>query len=159
MSETSVGRRSNSIYGTVLTIALIAAYSADEDLDPLVIAAALAVTLVVFWLAHVQAQLLALRYAVGHALERAEVRGQFWHSWPLVQAGLPPLLALLLGVTGLVSDDTSIDLALGIGVAELAAWGVAIGRREGLGALRTLGVTAVNVSLGLAVVILKLIVH
>lgn len=159
MHHATVARLTSSIYGTVLTIALIAAYSAEESLDPVLIAAALLVTLGVFWLAHSQAQLLAMRYTVGHALSRSEVRGELRHAWPMVEAGLLPSGALLLGTIGLVSDDTSVTLALGVGVAQLAAWGIAVGMREKLGALQTFGVTAVNVSLGLAVVGLKLLIH
>jgi hypothetical protein len=159
MRHATVARLTSSIYGTVLTIALIAAYSAEESLDPALIAAALLVTLGVFWLAHSQAELVALRYAVGHALSRPEMRAELRHAWPMVEAGLLPSGALLLGAIGLVSDDTSVTIALGVGVAQLAAWGIAIGAREQLGKLRTVGVTAINVSLGLAVVILKLLIH
>jgi hypothetical protein len=159
MRHATVARLTSSIYGTVLAIALIAAYSAEEDLDPALIAAALIVTLGVFWLAHSQAELLAVRYAVGHSLTRKEAFEHLGHGWPMVQAGFPPAAALLLATIGLVSDDTSVDLALGVGVAELGAWGVAVGVKERLGLLQTVGVTAVNVSLGLAVVILKLLVH
>jgi hypothetical protein len=159
MRHATVARFTSSIYGTVLAIALIAAYSAEESLDPLLIATALIVTLGVFWLAHSQAELLAMRYAVGHRLSRAERRAHLRHGWPMVEAGFPPAGALLLGGVGLVSDDTSVTLALGTGVAELAAWGVAIGWRERLGPARTIGVTAINVGLGLAVVGLKLLIH
>jgi hypothetical protein len=159
MRHATVARLTSSIYGTVLAIALVAAYSAEEELDPLLIATALLVTLGVFWLAHTQAELLAVRYAAGHALSRAEVREHVRHGFAMVEAGLPLAGALLLGGIGLISDDASIDLALGVGVAELAAWGVAVGAREKLGALQTFGVTAVNVSLGLAVVVLKLVIH
>ena len=159
MRHATVARLTSSIYGTVLAIALVAAYSAEEDLEPLVIAAALLATLAVFWLAHSQAELLAVRYAAGHALSRAEVREHIRHGFAMVEAGFPLVGALLLGAVGLVGDDTSIDLALGVGVAELAAWGVAVGSREKLGTLQTFGVTAVNVSLGLAVVVLKLVIH
>jgi hypothetical protein len=159
MRHATVARLTSSIYGTVLAIALVAAYSAEEELDPLLIATALLVTLGVFWLAHSQAELLAVRYAAGHALSRTEVREHIRHGFTMVEAGFPLVAALLLGAVGLVGDDTSIDLALGVGVAELAAWGVAVGRREQLGVWRTFGVTAVNVSLGLAVVGLKLVIH
>jgi len=159
MRHATVARLTSSIYGTVLTIALIAAYSAEESLDPILIAAALLVTLGVFWLAHSQAELLAMRYAVGHALSRSEIRVELRHAWPMVEAGLLPSGALLLGTIGLVSDDTSVTLALGVGVAQLAAWGLEIGMREKLGTLRTVGVTSINVSLGLAVVGLKLLIH
>lgn len=159
MRHATVARLTSSIYGTVLAIALVAAYSAEEELDPLLIAAALLVTLGVFWLAHSQAELLAVRYAVGHALSGKEMREHLRHGWPMVEAGFPPAGALLLGAVGLVSDDTSIDLALAVGVAELAAWGVAVGVRERLGLPRTAAVTAINVTLGLAVVGLKLLIH
>lgn len=159
MRHATVARLTSSIYGTVLAIALVAAYSAEEALEPVLIAAALLVTLGVFWLAHSQAELLAARYAVGHSLTLKEVREHLGHGWPMVQAGFPLAAALLLATIGLVSDDTSVDLSLGVGVAELGAWGVAVGAKERLGLLRTVGVTAVNVSLGLAVVLLKLLVH
>jgi hypothetical protein len=159
MRHATVARLVSSIYGTVLAIALIAAYSAEESLDPVLIAAALLVTLSVFWLAHSQAELLAMRYAVGHPLSRSEMTGELRHGWPMVEAGFLPAGALLLGAIGLVSDDTSVTLALGVGVAQLAAWGIAVGAREKLGPLQTFWVTAINVSLGLAVVLLKLLIH
>jgi hypothetical protein len=159
MRHATVARLTSSIYGTVLAIALVAAYSAEEDLDPLLIAVALLVTLCVFWLAHTQAELLALRYAVRHPLTREERRDGLRHGWPMVEAGFLPALALLVGTAGLVKDDTAINLALAVCVAELAAWGIAIGVREKLGTLRTIGVTSANVTLGLAVVGLKLVIH
>ena len=159
MRHATVARLTSSIYGTVLAIALIAAYSAEEELDSELIAAALLVTLGVFWLAHTQAELLAMRYAVGHALSRQERRDGLRHAWPMVEAGFPPVLGLLLGAVGLVNDGAAVNIALAIGVAELAAWGIAVGRREGLGTLGTIGATAANVTLGLAVVGLKLQIH
>ncbi len=149
----------NSIYGTVLSMAMVTAYSADDALDPELIAVGVVVTVVVFWLAHAQAELLALRYKVGHALAGAEIREQLRHGWPMVEASYPLAVALVLGGVGLLGEETSIYLALGLGVAELAGWGVAIGRREQLSAFRLIGVTALNVALGLLVVVLKLVIH
>ena len=159
MRHATIARLTNSIYGTVLAIALIAAYSAEEDLDALLIAVALLVTLCVFWLAHTQAELLAVRYAVGHPLTPEERREALHHGRPMLEAGFPPALGLLLGAAGLVSDSTAVSIALAIGVAELAAWGIAVGSRERLGTLGTVGVTAANVTLGLAVVGMKLLIH
>jgi hypothetical protein len=159
MRHASVGRLANRIYGTVLTIALITAYSSEEELDPLLIATGAVVATGVFALAHVQAELLAYRYTVGHPHTGPEIQERLWHAFPLMQAAVLPALGLLLGGVGLISDDASVYVALGIGVAELAGWGIAIGRREGLGLMGTLGVTAINVALGLAVVVLKLTIH
>jgi hypothetical protein len=159
MQRLSVGQMTASIYGTVLTIAFITAYSAEDDLDPLLIAVAVVVSTSVFWLAHAHAELLAHRYVAGRPLTRAEVTGRLREAFPMVQASLPPVLGLLAGAVGLVDDDTSVYLALGIGVAELAGWGIATGRKDQLGPLRTGVLIALNVGLGLTMVALKLLIH
>jgi len=159
MARFSVRHLTSSIYGTVLTIALITAYSADSELDPLLIAAGVVVTTAVFWLAHAQADLLARRYFKGSALGRHEIREQLHEGWPMVEASFPCALALAAGGIGVLDEDASVYVALGIGVAELAGWGIAIGARERLGLLRVVGLTAINVALGLAVVGLKILIH
>jgi hypothetical protein len=159
MQRLSVGQMTASIYGTVLTIALITAYSAEEDLDPLLIAVAVVVTVGVFWLAHSHADLLARRYFAGRPLRRSEIVEQLRETFPMVQASLPPVLGLVAGGVGLLDDEGSVYLALGIGVAELAGWGVATGRKEQLGALRTGALIGLNVGLGLTMVGLKLLIH
>jgi hypothetical protein len=159
MAHFSVRHLAASIYGTVLTIALITAYSADHELDPLLIAAGVVVTTAVFWLSHVQAELLARRYFAGRALERGEMREQLREGWPMVEASFPCALALVAGGIGILDEDASIYVALGIGVTELAGWGIAIGLRERLGLVRIVALTSINVTLGLAVVGLKLLIH
>jgi hypothetical protein len=159
MQRLSVGQMTASIYGTVLAIALITAYTADEDLDLLLVAAAVVVTNGVFWLAHSHADLLARRYHAGRPLKRAEVTEQLRETFPLVQASLPPVLGLVAGGVGLLDDDSAVYLALGIGVAELAGWGIATGRKEQLGPLRTGALIGLNVGLGLIMVVLKLVIH
>jgi hypothetical protein len=159
MARFSVRHLTSSIYGTVLTIALITAYSADDELDPLLIAAGVVVTTAVFWLAHAQAELLARRYFAGRALGRDEVEEQLREGWPMVEASFPCALALAAGGIGVLDEDASIYVALGIGVLELAGWGIAIGQREQLGLVRVVALTSLNVALGLAVVVLKLVIH
>ena len=80
-----------------------------------------------------------MRYAVGHPLSRSEVRGELRHAWPMVEAGLLPCGALLLGTIGLVSDDTSVTLALGVGIAQFGGLGVAIGARRSSGRCKPSG--------------------
>jgi hypothetical protein len=159
MSRFVVGHLAASIYGTVLTIALIAAYSAEEDLDLYLMTVAVLLVLGIFALAHAHAELMARRYAAGRPLGREEIVEQLRDAWPMVEAGFPPALALLAGAVGLIDEDFAVDLALGIGVVELAAWGFGIGRRERLGLLHTSGLVALNIALGLVVVILKLLIH
>jgi hypothetical protein len=159
MQRFSVGQMTASIYGTVLTIGLIAAYSSDEELDPLLMAVAVVVTTGVFWLAHAHADVLAQRYFAGRPLKRSEIAEQLREALPMVRASLPPVLGLVAGGVGLLDDDSSVYLALGIGVAELAGWGIATGRKEQLGRLRTGALIALNVGLGLMMVGLKLLIH
>jgi hypothetical protein len=159
MPRLTVGQLTASIYGTVLTIALITAYSAEDDLDPLVMAAAVLATTAVFWLAHAHADLLARRYFEGRPLQRGEIAEGLRTAFPLVQASFPPVLGLVAGGVGLLEDETSVYVALGIGVAELAGWGFATGRREQLGPVRTTALIGMNIALGLAVVALKLVIH
>jgi hypothetical protein len=159
MQRLSVGQMTASIYGTVLTLALITAYTAEEDLDLLLVAAAVVVTVGVFWLAHAHADLLARRYFAGRPLTRAEIVEQLREAFPMVQASLPPMLGLVAGGAGLLDDDTAVYLALGIGVAELAGWGIATGRKDQLGPLRTGALITLNVGLGLIMVGLKIVIH
>jgi hypothetical protein len=159
MQRLSVGQMTASIYGTVLTIALITAYTAEEDLDLLLVALAVVVTNGVFWLAHAHADLLARRYFAGRPVKRSEISETLRDAFPMVQASVPPVLGLVAGGIGLLDDDTAVYLALGIGVAELAGWGIATGRKDQLGPLRTVGLIGLNVGLGLTMVGLKLLIH
>jgi hypothetical protein len=159
MQRLSVGQMTASIYGTVLSLALITAYTAEEDLDLLLVALAVVVTNGVFWLAHAHADLLARRYFAGRPLTRAEIGEQLREAFPMVQASLPPVLGLVAGGVGLLDDDAAVYVALGIGVAELAGWGIATGRKDQLGALRTGALIGLNVGLGLTMVALKLLIH
>ena len=64
-----------------------------------------------------------------------------------------------LGWTGLISKDTAVDLAIGLGVAALAGCGLVMARRARLSPLLTILVTAFSGALGLVMVGLKLLVH
>ena len=59
---------------------------------------------------------------------------------------------------GLISTRTAVWLALGLGLAVLAAQGITFARIERLGWVATLVVVAVNVGLGVLLVGLKLLV-
>ena len=73
----------------------------------------------------------------------------------ILLAAVPPTLALTLGALGLFDETASIWLALGLGLAILAVEGVRYARIEGLGSAATLMAVAVNVGIGLLVVLLK----
>ena len=72
-------------------------------------------------------------------------------------ASILPLAAIALGALGVVRDRTAIWLALAIGVATLAVQGIRYARLERLSRLGTLVSVALNLSLGLLIVALKVL--
>jgi hypothetical protein len=66
----------SAIYGTILSTALIAAYSEDPGSDPLQVAVAVVVTSLVFWIAHAYAGVLARGAEPGHGMAIAWRRGR-----------------------------------------------------------------------------------
>jgi hypothetical protein len=157
--RTKPANLARAIYGYILATSLVAAFSEDDDYSTTEVAVAVFVTGLVFWLAHVYASLLGERYAAGRRLTRSEIRAEFYAEWPLVQAFVPSIAMLLLGTIGLLSDDTAIWLAIAVGLAALLLWSLEIGRRERLSPLELAVMALVNGLFGVAVVLLKVVVH
>jgi hypothetical protein len=118
----------------------------------------IAVTTVVFWLAHVYAHSLGHVLAQDRHLSVAELRRIARHEAAIVEAAVPPLAAMLLAAFGLISTRASIWIAYGLGLAVLVATGIVFARVERLGLLGTLVVVALNLALGLILVALKIAV-
>ena len=118
----------------------------------------IAVTTVVFWLAHVYAHSLGHVLAQDRHLSVAELRRIARHEAAIVEAAVPPLAAMLLAAFGLISTRASIWIAYGLGLAVLTASGLVFARVERLGWLPTLVVVALNIALGVVLVGLKLFV-
>ena len=81
-----------------------------------------------------------------------------WH-WPMVQAALGPLAALLLADVGAWSLDTAVAVALAVSVAQLIGWGVAVGWRTFGSWPAALLSGAVDGLLGAVLIVLKTLVH
>jgi hypothetical protein len=143
----------SSVYGTITAMATIAAFGDDEH--PWKIAVAVALTAVVFWVAHMYAHGISESIAGGHPLRLRDLGPIARRERGIVLAALPPLAALLLGAAGVLHEGTAIWLALVIGLATLAIQGARYARLEEAGVLSTLVAVAANVGLGLLVVALK----
>jgi hypothetical protein len=89
----------------------------------------------------------------------ANIRAAMRSEWPLVEAALLPVLGLLLGVIGILGRDAAVNVAIGAGVIELFAWGIAAGRKLKLPTGRTIVVGVVDGASGLLMVALKVLVH
>lgn len=154
----AVGERlAGFIYGTIVALTvLVAGVRAFPD-DAGRIAAMVVVTSLVLWVAHVYAHGLAHSVAHEEGLSLAEMRIIARREGSIVEAAVLPLVALLLGAVGVFSTTTAVWIALGLGLAVLAAQGVVFARTERLGWPATLLVMTVNVGLGLVLVALKLL--
>ena len=151
-------RLSGFIYGTIVVLSVIVASARAFPHEPGHAAALVTVTCVVFWLAHVYAQ--SLGESVVHQKHPSlpELKHVARQEWSIVEAAVPPVAALLVGATGILSAHTAFWLAFALGLAVLVAQGVVFARIERLGPLATFVVVAANLGLGLVLVALKLLV-
>jgi hypothetical protein len=145
------------IYGTILTLSVIVAGARGFPHSPTHIAVVVAITSLVFWIAHVYSH--ALGHSVAHEerISFPELKAIARRESAMIQAAVPPVVALLLGAVGLVRESVAIWAAFGVGLVILGAQGVVVARIERLGLLATAVVVAANLALGLVLVALKLL--
>ena len=159
LSRTAIGDRlAGFTYGTIIVLSVLVAGSKAFPDDAAQIAAVVVVTSVVFWLAHVYAHGLAYSVAHDEHLSVAHLRRIARREGSIVEAAVPPLAALLLGAFGAVSTKTAVWIAFGLGLGVLAVQGVVFARVERLRWPAALLVVAANLSLGVVLVGLKLLV-
>ena len=145
------------VYGTVVVMAtLTVAYASEKR--PWKLAVLVSTTAFVLWVAHLYAHGLSESISRSRRLTMLELRSIARREIGILLAAAFPSVALVLGAAGLFRETTAVWLALGIGLATLAAEGVRYSRIERLGPLATLGMIAGNLALGLFVVILKVFV-
>ena len=144
------------IYGTILVLSVVVAGAKAYPHKTGHIAALVIGTSVTFWLAHVYAHGVGLAVARDEHLSAAELGHIAYREASIVEAALPPFIALLLGAFGLISDNFAIWAALGLGVVVLAAQGLAVARVERMGLLGTLLVVAGNAAIGFVLIGVKI---
>jgi hypothetical protein len=155
-AERNVG---NAIYGLILATSVIAVsreYSGD---NAGITAVTVTVTAGVFWLAHIYAEVLAVEVDGRHMPTRREIRGVVGREWPMVQAAILPTLVLLLGPLDVAADTTAQDAALAVCLVELGLTGIAAARVAGARGALVVASGVISLSLGVAVIVLKVLVH
>lgn len=151
------GGIASTVYGTVVVMAtLTAAYATEKD--PWRLAVLVWTTAFVLWVAHLYAHGLAESISRRQRLTFSELRDIARRELGILVAAAVPSAALLLGAFGIMRESASVWLALGIGLAILAAEGVRYARIEALGLMATLTVVGANLAVGLFVVVLKVTV-
>jgi hypothetical protein len=148
-----------AIYGSILAAAFITVFR-EEHASPQTVALSVIGTMAVFWIAHVWSSLLGEQIHHGSRINFGQVKTIARAEWPLIEASLAPVVALLLGWIGVIDESKAEDLALAVCVLQLFAWGLYVGHRayDSWYAVALSGL--VNGLLGLLVVSLEIsVVH
>jgi uncharacterized membrane protein len=152
------GRRSPNlaaaIYGTIVASAVVAGLD-KANATPIRALGLLLASGAFFWAGHVYAYLVADRVLGHHRMKRDDVSRVMSRELPVFLSSLPLGVPLVSGALGIVGRDTALTLALLVGVAMLAGWGVVFSRREGYGLAGVLGAATVNAAVGLFIVAVK----
>ncbi len=146
------------IYGTIVVLSAVVAGAKIYPDAPGHIAAFVVVATFVLWLAHVYSHGLAHSVSHDQHLSWTELSQVARREASILEAGVPSIVALLLGALGILSEDAAVWLAVALGLGVLAIQGVAFARVERLGWSATAVVVALNVSLGVLLIWLKLAV-
>jgi len=146
-------RRAASIYGAIITAAIIAATGGKVSTTALVIA--VVVTLLVYWVAEEYAEVLGEQAEGGRLPTWASIRGMLVSTWPMVSASYAPLLALVLARVAGASALTAANVGLAAAVILLTVHGWWAGRAAQLRGRQLLLSTAVAAALGIVMILLK----
>jgi hypothetical protein len=157
-SESQGRDYAGAIYGSLLAASVVAGTSPGRVApSPWQLALLLLATGVVFWLAHVYAELFGGRRS-HRATEWPTIRHAAAQEWPIVEAVVPPAVVALAGMLLGMSDSTTAWLALSVAVAGQVGWAVAGALAAGAGRRAIVVSAVVNLALGLVLVVLKAVV-
>ncbi|MFJ7075682.1 hypothetical protein [Streptomyces sp. NPDC098781] len=145
------------VYGSMLAASVVIGAGALGSFPRLEMVLLLLLTGLVFWVAHVHAQLFGARLAQQHGLDRGTVLSVCREEWPIVEAAVPPAVAV--AVSPLLGLDVSgaVWLALSVAVAGQVGWSLAAARRAGASARLMALSAAVNLVLGLLIILFKIV--
>lgn len=150
-------RIAGAVYGTIVVLAALAAGATAYQYDLWRLGAVVSASVVILWIAHAYAHALGESLSLGRRLTRAELMTITGRELAIPLASVLPLAAIAVGALGVVRDQTAIWLALAVGVATLAVQGIRYARLERLSRTGTVVSVGINLSLGLLIVALKVI--
>ncbi|WP_431279951.1 hypothetical protein [Leifsonia poae] len=154
---------SAAVYGTIVYASLIAATGLHlHDTDPVLpVLTFCAVTIVVFWLAHIFAVALARHGDDEVTVDSpwASIKGAVDHSSGMLETSAIMSIPLVLGSLGILEPQASIRISLVVGVVTLAVLGYlafTLRRREWW--IRIVG-TICTALFGVAIIVLEYSLH
>ncbi|MET8637863.1 hypothetical protein [Streptomyces sp. NPDC004680] len=150
------GDFTGGVYGSLLAASVVVGAGAAGVFSRVELVVLLVSTAVVFWIAHVHAQLFGARLAQ-QALNRRVVLQVCRAEWPIVKAAVPPTAAVI--VSPLLGLDLlgGAWLALAVAVAGQVGWSAAAARTAGASWRLVIVSAAVNLLLGLLIIVCKIV--
>ncbi|NUO47158.1 MAG: hypothetical protein HOV82_34605 [Streptomyces sp.] len=144
------------VYGSMLAASVVIGAGSLGSFPRTELVLLLLLTGVVFWIAHVHAQLFGARLAQ-QPLNRRVVAHVCRDEWPIVQAAVPPAAAV--AVSPLLGMDVrgAVWLALAVAVAGQVGWSVAAARHAGASPRLMAATASVNLVLGLLIILFKIV--
>ena len=144
------------VYGSMLAASVVIGAGSLGSFPRAELVLLLLITGVVFWIAHVHAQLFGARLAQ-QAPDRRLVMLVCRDEWPIVKAAVPPAAAVAVSPLLGLDFRGALWLALCVAVVGQIGWSVAAARRAGASP-RLMAVTAsVNLLLGLLIIAVKIV--
>ncbi|MER6693477.1 hypothetical protein [Streptomyces minutiscleroticus] len=155
------GRRSRAdytggVYGSVLAASVVIGAGTLGSFPRLELVLLLLLTGVVFWIAHVHAQLFGARLAQWTPDRRA-VLHVCREEWPIVEAAVPPAVAVAVSPVLGLGVSGAVWLSLSTAVAGQVGWSVAAAHRSGASPRLVVATASVNLVLGLLIISFKII--
>jgi hypothetical protein len=141
-----------TVYGTIVAMATVAAGSRGHETDTARLAVLVGATVLVLWIAHVYAHVLAESVERRRRLDVAEFAAVARRELAIPAAAVAPAGTLVLAGFGVLEEQTAVWIALGFGVATLAFQGFRYAALERLDRGGTAVSVALNVCLGLVIV-------
>lgn len=150
----------SAIYGLIVVSALIIVTDTTYATSSSVLAKVFG-TIVVFWIAHAFAEVLARfgQTPTGTFRFWAEVRRALQHAVGLPVAAILPLCILLFGALTPVNDEAAIWAVLWVDLLLLAAFGYLAARSRTQHVWQRLGVAGITAILGAGLMLLKALIH
>ncbi|WP_327313689.1 hypothetical protein [Streptomyces sp. NBC_01235] len=143
------------VYGSMLAASVVVGAGTLGSSPRLELVLLLLLTGVVFWIAHVHAQLFGARLTQGGP-DRRMVLQVCRDEWPIVKAAIPPAVAVAVSPLLGLDLEGALWFALAVAVAGQVGWSAAAARRAGASWRLVAATASVNLVLGLLIIVFKL---
>ncbi|MEU9283570.1 hypothetical protein AB0D57_02285 [Streptomyces sp. NPDC048275] len=147
---------SGGVYGSMLAASVVVGAGTLGSFPLIHLVLLLLLTGLVFWAAHVHAQLFGARL-VQPSMDRRMVLDVCREEWPIVKAAVPPAVAVAVSPLLGLDVQGAVWLALSVAVAGQVGWSAAAARRAGA-SWRMVAISAsVNLVIGLLIILFKIV--